>query len=85
VDFVILDALDVDGLKSSQANVQRDFDSLDIALTDAVENFRSEVKTGGGSGYGSPLPGVNSLIAIAVRGRIWARDVGRERDVADAI
>jgi hypothetical protein len=52
---------------------------------DAIENFRSEVKTGGGSGYGSPLPGVNSLIAIAVRGRICARDVGRERDVADTI
>jgi hypothetical protein len=29
--------------------------------------------------------GVNRLIALAVVGRIWARDVGREWDVADAI
>ena len=48
--FVILDALDVDGLKSSEADVQGDLDGLDFALADAVKDLRGEVKTGGGGG-----------------------------------
>ena len=40
-------------------------------------------KSGGGSGDGSALAGVDGLVALAVGGRIVAGDVGRQRDVAD--
>ncbi len=51
MEFVIFDLLDADWLKGSQADVERDFGGLDAALADAVEDFRSEVKASGGSGY----------------------------------
>ena len=41
-------------------------------------------KAGGGSGDRSALLRVDGLVAIAVARRIFARDVGRQRDVADA-
>jgi hypothetical protein len=40
---VIFYAVDSHRLKGSQADVQRDFRSLNAALVDAVENLRSEV------------------------------------------
>jgi hypothetical protein len=49
--LVIFDALDADGLKSPQADVQGDIDSLDPAVADAVEDFRCEMKAGGGGCY----------------------------------
>jgi len=85
MEFVKFDLVDAYGLESSQADVERDFGGLDAALADAVEDFRGEVKAGGGSGYRSALLGIDSLIAFAIAGRVGARDVGRERDVADAI
>ena len=85
VEFVILDAIDADRLECSEPDVQRDFGGLDAALTDSVENLRSEVKARSGRGYRSALLSIDGLIALAITGRIGARDVGRERDVADAI
>ena len=82
---MILDPVDADWLESSQADVQRDLGGLDAALTDSVENLRCEMKTGGGRGYRSALLGIDGLIALAIVGGIRARDVGRERDMADAI
>ena len=43
------------------------------------------MKTGGGGCDRSTWLGIDSLIALTVTGRIRARDVRRERDVADAI
>ena len=93
MDFVILDTLDADWLKSSEADVQGDIDGLDAALADAVEDFRCEMEAGGRSGYGAPVAGIDGLIAFAVifavifaaMGRIRPRNVRREWDVADAI
>jgi hypothetical protein len=51
VKLVILDAIDADGLESSEAYVQRDLGSLDAVLADTVENLSGEVETGGGRGY----------------------------------
>jgi len=98
MDFVVLDALDADGLKSSEADVQGDIDGLDAALADAVNDLRCEMEAGGRSGYGAPVAGIDGLIAFAViffaaifavtfaaMGRIRPRYVGREWDVADAI
>jgi len=98
MDFVILDTLDADWLKSSKADVQGDIDGLDAALADAVKDFRREMEAGGRSGHGAALAGIDGLIAFAViffavifaaifkaKGRIRPRNVGREWDVADAI
>ena len=85
MDLVIFDALDADGLESSQADVEGDLDGLDAALADAVENFWGEMQAGGGGGYRSALLGIDGLVAFAIAGRIGARDIRRERDVADAI
>lgn len=83
--FVILDAVDADRLEGSQADMEGDFGGLDSALADAVEDFRGEMKACGRSGDRSALLGVDGLIAFAIAGRIRTGDVGRERDVADAI
>ncbi len=83
--FVILDAVDADGLKGSEADMEGDFGGLDSALADAIEGFRGEMKAGGRGCYRSALLCVDGLIAFAIAGGIRARDVGRERDVADAI
>jgi hypothetical protein len=85
MDFVIFDTLDTDRLKGSEADVQSDIDGFDAALADAVENFSCEVKAGGGGGDRSAVLGVDGLIALAIVGGIRARDVGRKRDVADAV
>jgi len=83
--FVIFNAVDPDWLKSSQADMEGNLSSLDAALPNAIQDFGSEVKAGGGSGGRSTLLGIDGLIALAVVRRIRTRDVGRERDVADAI
>ena len=85
VEFVIFDALDADRLKGSQADVQGDIGGFDPPLADAVENFRGEMKSGGGGGDGAARVGIDGLIALAIAGRVRARNVRRERDVADAI
>ena len=85
MNLVIFNALDADGLESSQADVEGDFDGVDAAPADAVENIGCEMKAGGGGGYRSALLGVDGLIAFAIAGRIGARDIRRERNVADAI
>jgi hypothetical protein len=85
MNFMVFDALDANGLKGSQADVEGDFGGFNTTEADAIENFRGEMKSGGGRGDGTALLRVDGLIAIAVAGGIETRDVGRERDVADAI
>jgi len=81
---VILDSIHANGLESSQANVEGDLGGFRTTLADAVEDFWSEVKAGGGSCDRSILLGINGLVAIEVARRIGARDVRRKWDVADA-
>ena len=76
---------DTNRLKGSEADMQGDLDSLYSPLTDAVEDFRGEMKTGGWGGDRSALLGINGLIALPVAGGIRARDVRRQRDVSNAI
>jgi len=68
VEFVILDALDVDGLKCSQADVQGNLGGLDPAPADAVEDFRGEMKACGRSGDGTAPIGIDGLVAFAIAG-----------------
>lgn len=81
--MVIFDLFHVDRLKSPESYVKCDFCSFNAAGTNASQDFWSEVESGGGSGDGSALAGVDGLIALAVGGGIWPGDVGRERDVSD--
>ena len=69
MNSVILDALDADGLKSSQAHMQRYLDGLDSALPDSVEDFRSEMEAGGGGGDRAVVAGVDGLV-VALVGRV---------------
>lgn len=85
MNFVIFNAIDADRLKSAEANVKGDLNSFDAAGADAIENRLGEVETGGGRGDGAARLGVDGLITLAIGGGIGASDVGRKRDVADAI
>jgi hypothetical protein len=85
MEFVIFDLLGVDWLEGSEADLECDFGGLDAALVDSIEDFRSEMQAGGRGCYRSRRLGIDGLIAFAIAGRIGAGDVGRERDVADAI
>jgi hypothetical protein len=85
VDLVILNALHANRLKSSQSYMQCDVGRLDPALANAIEDFWSEMKSGRGGGYRTPLLRIDGLIAFAIAGRILTRDVGREGHVSDAI
>ena len=82
---MILDSIHANGPESPQADVEGDLGGFDATLTDTVENFWSEVKASGGSCDRSILLGINGLVAIKIAGRIGARDIGRKRDVADAV
>jgi hypothetical protein len=82
---VIFHTVDADRLKCTEADVQGDLGGLNATLADSVKNFRCEVKAGGRGGDRSPLLGVDGLIALAVTGGIRARDIRRERDMANAI
>jgi len=85
MDWVIFDALDADGLKSSQADVQGYIDSLDLALADAVEDFPREMKASGGGCHRSTLLRIDRLIPLTIMGGIRTRDIRREWNVADAV
>jgi len=83
--FVILDAIDADGLKGSEADVQSDLDSFGPALADSVNDCRGEVKAGCRRRNRAALPGIDSLIALSIRHRIRAVDIRGKRDVPDAV
>ena len=85
MDLVLLDHLNPDGLKGAEPDVQRYFGSLNGAGTDAVEHFRSEVKPGGGCGDRSKGTCIDGLVLFAIGWRVGSIDVGRKRDVSDAL
>ena len=85
VQLVVFDFLDSDGLEGAKADVQRNLRRFDVALAKSRKNLRCEVQTGGRRGHRSALPGVDRLVAVAVVRRVFAPNVGRERDVADVL
>ncbi len=82
---MLFDSLGSDGLKSAETDVQGDLDCLDAASANARQDFRSEMQAGGWSGDGSAFVRIDGLIALAVGGGIFPRDVGREGDMSDAL
>src|SRR5258708_16632204 len=85
VNLVILESFDAYGLKSSQADMQRDVGGLDASLADAIDDFWGEMKAGGGGSHRAALPSVDGLIALAIAGRIRTGDLGGEGDVDDGV
>src|ERR1035441_5856692 len=61
---------------------------LRALLLQVLYSLRSErqlMESGGGRGDGAFFAGEDGLIAVAVGGRIGAFDIGRQRDVTDAL
>ena len=89
VEADVARVFDAHGLEGAEADVQRDARDLDAALFELGEDFRGEVQAGGGRGGGASFTGVDSLVALAVFRRVGlglvAVDVGRQRQVADAL
>ena len=85
VNFVIFHPLHANGLERSQTNMQSDFNGLNSAPADAVEDFRGEMKSGSRSGDRTTRRGIDSLIALPILARVFPCDVGRKWNVADAI
>lgn len=85
VKTMLLDSFRTDRLKSSETHMERNLRGFNAAGADAGKNPGSEMETGGRRGDGSALAGVNSLVAFAVGGGIFAGDVGRKRDVSDLV
>ena len=85
VQSMIFYPLNAHRLEGSEAHMQRDFGGLNAARGQAGQNLWSEMKTRGGSGDGSTIASVYGLITFVVGRRIWARDVRRQRDVADQV
>src|ERR1019366_5753229 len=73
------------GLKRPEADMQRDLDSFDSTLVYALKNFRREMQARRRRGHGAEGFRVDRLVRLAVRRRVGAIDVGRQRNVADAI
>jgi hypothetical protein len=83
--FVILHAIDADGLKGSEADVQSDLDSFGPTLADPVKDCGGKVKTRCRRRNRAPLLGIDSLIALPIRDGIRAFDIRGQRDVPDAV
>ena len=85
VNFVIFEALGADGREGAEADLERDFCYFDAPTAHASENFRREMQTRCGRCDSTSLLRVNGLVALAVERLVGALDIGRERDVAEAI
>ena len=82
VKAVILDALDADGLKRTEAHVQCDFGDFDAALLKAAQDFGREVEAGSGRGNRTALAGVDGLVALAIPLAVFAGNVRWQGHVA---
>ncbi len=78
-------ALHAQRRKGAEAYVKRDARNLNAACCERGEHLRREVQTGRGRGHRAALLGEDRLVAIAIRVRIVAVNIRRQRDVADAI
>jgi len=54
-------------------------------LMNTVQNLRSEMESGCGSGHRAAFAGIDGLITVAVGGGIRTGDVGGKRDVTDFV
>lgn len=75
----------VDGLKCAEPHVERELADLRAAFPNSREDFGSEMKAGGWRCDGARTFGKNGLIAFTVGSFVDAIDVGRQRNVPEAL
>ena len=89
VEADVFGAFYADGLEGAEAYVEGEVRDFDAACGEGLENLGSEVQAGGGSGGGASFVGEDGLVAGAVFGGVgfgfFAVDVGRKREMADAV
>jgi hypothetical protein len=85
MELMLFYVFDANGLEGSEADMERNFCSLDSSFAKAGEDFRGEMQSRGGGGDGAALLRVDRLIALAIGGGILAGDVGRQWDVTDLL
>src|SRR5580704_16926953 len=85
MNLVLVDLLFVDGLECAQADIQRDRGHLDASLPQPLQNRGGKMQAGGGRRHGSWMIGENRLVTLAVRRLVFARDVRRQRNVAEPL
>ncbi len=85
VQVMVFYPLNAHRLEGSEAHVQSNFGGFNAARGQAAQNLSSEMKTCGGSSDGSPVASVYGLITFVVGRTVRARDVRRQRDVADQV
>jgi hypothetical protein len=84
---VVGDAVDLDGKEGAGADVEGEVGDLDAALAEGMDEFGSEVKAGGGSGYGTGVACIDGLVTFLIqtgRGAIGPLDVGGQGEFAVA-
>ena len=85
MQLVLLYFVDPYRLKRSQSNMECYLCSLNPAAAYLCQNFGREVQASSRSGHGSPLAGIDRLVALAVSLLVRAVNVRRQRDVAQAL
>ncbi len=85
VQLMVFYPLNSHWLEGSEAHVQSNFGGLNTAGGQAGQNLPREMKPRGGCSDGSPVASVHGLITLVVGRRIRARNVRRQRDVADQV
>src|SRR5579875_432364 len=78
-------ALDAQRSKGAEADMERDVRNLHAAICNLSERLRRKMQPGGGRGHRSALAGKDRLIAFAIGGLVGAMDIGRQRNVPDAV
>ena len=82
---MVFDSFRVDGLKSAEADVQRDFAGSNATGAQIVKDARREVEAGGGRCHRARQPRENGLVIRAVRQVVRAADVGWQRHVPEPL
>src|SRR5271166_3070655 len=85
VEFVVFDFFGAYRLERAESDVKSDFCDFNSAGANALEDFGCEVKTRGRGGYRSSRFCVDGLVAVAIGWVVFSGDVGRERDMAQAL
>ena len=87
MELVVLYLLRVHRLKSSQAHMQSQFGDLNSSFAYVSQDLWRKVQACGGRGdaAGGLRAGIDRLVAFAVFLPVFARDIGRQRDVSQLL
>src|SRR5437764_15076542 len=84
VQRVLLDGFLAERLKSSEADMESNFNDLDTVGSDLVENLRREMQSSSWGSCRALIARKYSLIALPIGGPVFTTDVRRKGYVAQA-